>query len=98
MAYREYDKFVWKFRQLWAAGAAADLNVTTKDGHAKIQERGGSCGWVQVCRRADDPQHVQRKARKEVATKYPNMVKFYGRGDTGVDFIMKYLEEPGDYL
>ena len=37
MAYREYERFCWKFRQLWAAGAAADLYVSTKDGHAKIQ-------------------------------------------------------------
>ena len=62
------------------------------------EERNGSGSWVLVGRRADELRQVQRKARKEVATKYPNMVRFYGGGDTGVDFIMKYFEEAGDYL
>ena len=31
-------------------------------------------------------------------TRYPNMVKIYGGGDTGVDLIMRLLGEAGDYL
>ena len=42
MAYREYERFCWKFRQLWAAGAAADLNVSTKDAESPLD-----LFWVQ---------------------------------------------------
>ena len=40
-------------------------------------EKDGSGGWVLMARNTDDPCQVQRKARKEVETRWPNMVKFY---------------------
>ena len=56
-------------------------------------ETDGSGGWILVGRKTDDPRQIQRKARKEVETRWPNMIKFYGGGDYGVDFIMRMLGE-----
>ena len=53
------------------------------------REKDGSSGWVLVGQKTDDPRQVQHKARKEVETRWPNMVKFYGGDDTGVDLIMR---------
>ena len=56
-------------------------------------ETDGSGGWILVGRKTDDPRQVQRKARKEVETRWPNLIKFYGGGDYGVDFILGMLGE-----
>ena len=56
-------------------------------------ETDGSGGWVLVGRKTYNPRQVQRKARKEVETRWPNMVKFYGGEDKGVDLIMRMLGE-----
>ena len=50
-------------------------------------ETDGSGGWILVGRKTDDPCQVQRKARKEVETRWPNIVEFYK------DFIMQMLRE-----
>ena len=54
-------------------------------------ETDGSGGWILVGRKTDDPRQIQRKARKEVETRWPNQVKFLG--SNGVDMILRNLEE-----
>ena len=58
----------------------------------------GSGGWILVGRKTDDPRQVQRKARKEVETRYPELVMLYGGGNKGVDVVMRQLREEGGNL
>ena len=53
-------------------------------------ETDGSGGWILVGRKTDDPRQIQRKARKEVETRWPNQVEFLGSND--VEIILRNLE------
>ena len=53
-------------------------------------ETDGRGGWILVGQKTDDPHQIQRKARKEVETRWPNQVEFLG--SNGVDIILRNLE------
>ena len=52
-------------------------------------ETDGSGGWILGGRRTNDPRQIQRKARKEVETRWPNRAK----SKLMVDKLLQRLEE-----